>query len=314
MDAGLPGVFPDCYSVFIGLGEDPACALHDRAPAVLKLSEQDIPAQEFCLFPPIGLSLLLHVILLICAFFIPAPVSVTPVLMRIALVPMAVVSYVDAPGVQPDSALNRQVKEAQSVTEERKSACSKEIPFQPIEHKRIARKQVAPRKEVPKQVEPVAATQTSERVEPVPTAPDISTVAQDTDISAVGSSSDVSEAKHSEASAQHGTGIGGTGKGQGLPLQTKFGDADGPRFVQRVVPKYPELARRKGREGLVMLRLTIAPDGRLLDVRVEDGGGFGFEDAAMEAVRNSTYAPATRNGQAVECSALLPIRFALQGT
>ncbi len=96
------------------------------------------------------------------------------------------------------------------------------------------------------------------------------------------------------------------------PVQARFGDADGPRFVQRVLPGYPELARRKGREGQVVLRLTIGAGGELKDVSVVEGGGHGFEDAALAAVKASSYAPAKRDGQCVECSALLPIRFALK--
>lgn len=106
---------------------------------------------------------------------------------------------------------------------------------------------------------------------------------------------------------------GGSGGGTG-PIASRFGDANGPRFVQRVMPKYPELARRRGREGVVVLRLTIGACGELKDAVVVEGGGNGFEDAALAAVRASTYAPATKQGESVECSALLPIRFALKNS
>ena len=96
------------------------------------------------------------------------------------------------------------------------------------------------------------------------------------------------------------------------PVQANFGEADGPRFVRRVLPEYPALARRKGREGRVVLRVTIGSEGELKDVRVVEGGGHGFADAALAAVRASSYAPARRNGHCVECSALLPIRFSLK--
>lgn len=97
------------------------------------------------------------------------------------------------------------------------------------------------------------------------------------------------------------------------PIQGSFGDADGPRFVQRVLPRYPALARRKGWEGLVVLRLTIGPEGELKAATVVEGDRHGFGDAALEAAKASRYAPATRNGHGVECSALLPVRFALKG-
>jgi protein TonB len=107
--------------------------------------------------------------------------------------------------------------------------------------------------------------------------------------------------------------LGGTGWGDG-PVGASFGDADGPRFVQRVMPRYPELARRRGREGLVLLRLTIGPRGELRDVAVVESGGQGFDEAALAAVKASVYAPAMRGGRGVECAALLPIRFTLKGS
>lgn len=116
-----------------------------------------------------------------------------------------------------------------------------------------------------------------------------------------------------------GGGTGGNGPagsegsgGGGGPAEARFGDADGPRFVQRVMPKYPELARRRGREGLVVLRLSIDADGVLRDILVVEKAGFGLDEAALEAARASTYAPATRSGRAVDCVALLPVRFALK--
>lgn len=108
-----------------------------------------------------------------------------------------------------------------------------------------------------------------------------------------------------------GTMGGGRGGGAG-PVNARFGDADGPRFVDRVMPRYPELARRRGREGIVLLRLTIDATGTLRDAQIVEKAGFGFDEAALEAARASTYAPARRFGQPVDCVALLPVRFALK--
>lgn len=108
-------------------------------------------------------------------------------------------------------------------------------------------------------------------------------------------------------------GIGGPGIGGG-PVSAGFGASDGPRFVRRVVPRYPEIARRRGREGRVVLKLVIGAGGELRHVEVIEGGGHGFEEAALAAVRASEYAPAVRGGRPVECAALLPIRFSLRGS
>lgn len=90
-----------------------------------------------------------------------------------------------------------------------------------------------------------------------------------------------------------------------------LGAAGGPSFIRRIEPVYPPLARRMGREGLVVLKLLIDRHGKLQDIEVVESAGHGFLDAAIRAVRQSTYAPARRNGQAVSAKAVLPIRFRL---
>jgi len=99
----------------------------------------------------------------------------------------------------------------------------------------------------------------------------------------------------------------------GKPYVTAFGSADGPAFLKRVVPDYPRMARRLGREGRVLLRLVIDETGRLVHAEVVEKAGFGFDREAMEAVRKSVFLPARRNGVPVKSEALLPVRFVLRG-
>lgn len=116
-----------------------------------------------------------------------------------------------------------------------------------------------------------------------------------------------------KGSAGEGTGVGsGSGAGGG-PHHAAFGSADGPRFANRVMPKYPRLARELGREGSVLLLLTIDEHGRLVDAQVVKGGGSGFEEEALRAVKSSTFHPAVRNGKPVLCRTHLPIHFQLKG-
>jgi len=91
----------------------------------------------------------------------------------------------------------------------------------------------------------------------------------------------------------------------------RFGSASGPNFIRRVIPEYPFAAKRMNREGSVLLKLTIDEKGKLLNVEVVKGAGFGFTEAAVEAVRKSTYRPAVVNGRAVLSKALLPVSFRL---
>jgi protein TonB len=81
-----------------------------------------------------------------------------------------------------------------------------------------------------------------------------------------------------------------------------------------VLPRYPRLAREMGREGTVVLSLTIDENGILQDVAVVESAGFGFDEEALQAMQASTFKAALRNGQPVASRALLPVRFILKGS
>ena len=95
-------------------------------------------------------------------------------------------------------------------------------------------------------------------------------------------------------------------------IETSFGATGAPAFMHRESPVYPPAARRLGKEGRVVLRLTIDSEGRLQAVEIVEDAGYGFSEAAVEAVRKSTFAPALQNGQRIAARAVLPVRFRLQ--
>jgi protein TonB len=95
-------------------------------------------------------------------------------------------------------------------------------------------------------------------------------------------------------------------------LDVEFGSANAPRFLHREKPVYPLMARRLGKEGRVLLRLTIDDNGKLLNIEVIEGAGYGFTEAAIEAVKKSTFQPAVKDGKPVMSKALLPVKFSLR--
>jgi protein TonB len=97
-----------------------------------------------------------------------------------------------------------------------------------------------------------------------------------------------------------------------LLLDIEFGSANAPQFLHREMPVYPLMARRLGREGRVLLRLTIDENGKLLNIEVVERAGFGFTEAAIEAVKKSTFRPAMQDGRPVMSKALLPVSFKLR--
>lgn len=80
-------------------------------------------------------------------------------------------------------------------------------------------------------------------------------------------------------------------------------------LASRIV--YPDLARRQGKEGLVMLRLFISSHGQVERVIVEQDPGYGFAEAAVRAFQGLTGKPARRHGEAVAVTLLYPVRFTL---
>ncbi len=95
------------------------------------------------------------------------------------------------------------------------------------------------------------------------------------------------------------------------PEEMPFGSANGPAFIRQMKPVYPSLAKRRNREGMVVLRLSINESGQLKHIEVMEDPGHGFAEAAVEAVRSSQFTPAKDNGKPVSVRAILPIRFKL---
>lgn len=84
-------------------------------------------------------------------------------------------------------------------------------------------------------------------------------------------------------------------------------------YLSNPKPPYPALARRRGMQGRVVLRVLVGPGGRAREVMVRRGSGHTLLDrAALKAVRNWVFVPAQRGGRAVQAELDVPIRFSLK--
>lgn len=80
-----------------------------------------------------------------------------------------------------------------------------------------------------------------------------------------------------------------------------------------VKPVYPEAALRAGLEGLVVLEAIVDERGRVGDkIKVVRRLGHGFDEAAVAAVRQWRFRPATRNGKPIKVRRIFPFLFRLQ--
>lgn len=86
-----------------------------------------------------------------------------------------------------------------------------------------------------------------------------------------------------------------------------------PSFLSRHEPAYPERARRAGVEGVVGVRIALAPDGSVRQVELTQSSGSRLlDEAALAAARTSTFSPASRNRTLVESEAVASYRFELR--
>lgn len=65
-----------------------------------------------------------------------------------------------------------------------------------------------------------------------------------------------------------------------------------PALIQFVEATYPVEAQKQGLTASVRMLLTIGADGLVPDVQVREPVGNGFDEAAVEAVKRFTFAPA----------------------
>jgi protein TonB len=114
----------------------------------------------------------------------------------------------------------------------------------------------------------------------------------------------------------------GIGDGPGAPWSTfdDLRESEDPRLVPpvpisaaRALPKYPGPARRAHVEGTVILLIVITAAGEVGEIEVmrSPDQAWGFDLAAVEAVKQWRYRPALLRGRPVAVQARVVVEFAL---
>ncbi len=75
---------------------------------------------------------------------------------------------------------------------------------------------------------------------------------------------------------------------------------------------YPDLARRAGVEGKVLVRVLVDKTGKVKKTRVDYSDNELLNDAAVKAVSQAVFTPAIQNKQPVQCWVTVPITFKLR--
>lgn len=84
-------------------------------------------------------------------------------------------------------------------------------------------------------------------------------------------------------------------------------------YLHNPVPEYPPMARRRGEQGRVLLRVTVSETGQATVVLVSQSSGYALLDqSALQAVKNWQFVPARFNNHAVTAEVTVPVRFTLE--
>lgn len=76
--------------------------------------------------------------------------------------------------------------------------------------------------------------------------------------------------------------------------------------------RYPEIARKAGIEGRVVVQFVVDEQGNVVNPTVIRGIGGGCDEAAIDAVRGVRFTPGMQGGRPVKVQFQLPIVFRLQ--
>jgi protein TonB len=83
-----------------------------------------------------------------------------------------------------------------------------------------------------------------------------------------------------------------------------------PEAIRKVAPEYPEVARKAGVDGTVIVQALVGIDGLVKDTRVTKSIPM-LDDAAVASVRRWVFRPAKVNGKPVAVWAAAPVKFSL---
>jgi TonB family protein len=75
---------------------------------------------------------------------------------------------------------------------------------------------------------------------------------------------------------------------------------------------YPEIARRAGLQGKVIIQAFINEEGNVTHTKIVKGLGGGIDEMASDAVRKTKFNPGMQNGKPVKVQVTIPIVFKLQ--
>ena len=75
--------------------------------------------------------------------------------------------------------------------------------------------------------------------------------------------------------------------------------------------KYPDEAKKEGIQGKVFIQATVDASGEIVDIKVIKSASPLLDEAALSAIKNTKFKPATKNGKPVKAEVTIPVMFKL---
>ena len=98
-----------------------------------------------------------------------------------------------------------------------------------------------------------------------------------------------------------------------LPLENQPKPIGGIAAIRKLI-KYPEIARKAGIQGRVVIHVLVNEEGVPVDTKVlQSLGNSGCDEAAIDAIMKTRFTPATQRGRPVKFWMAIPITFLLKG-
>jgi len=99
--------------------------------------------------------------------------------------------------------------------------------------------------------------------------------------------------------------------GEPMRTVTSKPQPQNPRLLHIYLPEYTDKARERKVEGEIVVRALLQRDGKIKNIKIEKGLGYGLDDRAIAAVKRLGFLPAELDGREVDAAAQIVFNFKL---
>lgn len=99
-----------------------------------------------------------------------------------------------------------------------------------------------------------------------------------------------------------------------IVAQEKKGEYPMPVGGMKAIMKnvvYPESAKAEKIQGKVLIKAVVGEDGKVISAELADDGNPVLAEAAIAAIKETEFIPATKDGKKIKAEVMIPVMFKL---